>query len=169
MAEQGMFKTVMRGFRKEDVLRYIDEMMEEHSAQEQVLEKQLAELRTQLAEAQVEAEAVAENERLTAEVAEQKQRGDLLAAQVDDVTAQIEQVRNEALASEQRNAELTVQIEQLNRTIAQLQEEKAILGAQLAAKDAVLCEVRSLGEAFCEQVKALLPTDQPTAFETTSC
>ena len=160
MAEQGMFKTVMRGFRKEDVLQYIDAMLEEHSAQENVLEKQLAELRTQLAEAQVAAEAVAENERLTAELAEQKQRGDLLESQVSEVTLQMEQMRQDLSSVEQQNTDFTQQIEQRDGTIAQLQEEKATLEAQLAQKDALLFELRSLSESFGEKMTALLSEDE---------
>ena len=160
MAEQGMFKTVMRGFRKEDVLQYIDAMLEEHSAQENVLEKQLAELRTQLAEAQVAAEAVAENERLTAELAEQKQRGDLLESQVSEVTLQMEQMRQDLSSVEQQNTDFTQQIEQRDGTIAQLQEEKTTLEAQLAQKDALLFELRSLSESFGEKMTALLSEDE---------
>ena len=160
MAEQGMFKTVMRGFRKEDVLQYIDAMLEEHSAQENVLEKQLAELRTQLAEAQVAAEAVAENERLTAELADQKQRGDLFESQVSEVTLQMEQMRQDLSSVEQQNTDFTQQIEQRDGTIAQLQEEKATLEAQLAQKDALLFELRSLSESFGEKMTALLSEDE---------
>ncbi len=160
MAEQGMFKTVMRGFRKEDVLQYIDAMLEEHSAQENVLEKQLAELRTQLAEAQVAAEAVAENERLTAELADQKQRGDLLESQVSEVSLQMEQMRQELSSVEQQNTDFTQQIEQRDGTIAQLQEQKATLEAQLAQKDALLFELRSLSESFGEKMTALLSEDE---------
>lgn len=157
MAEQGMFKTAMRGFRKEDVLSYIDTLMAERTAQETLLNEQIEQLRQQLAEAQVQKEAVAENERLTAQVAELNAQVEALSAQVAEVTAQLEAAQGVSAAGEARQSELAEQLEQAHQAISGLWEEKAQLQRQLEDSYQVARRVQELGEEFCRKVGEVLP------------
>ena len=102
MAEQGLFKTAMRGFRKEDVLSYIDGMLAERTAQETLLNEQIQRLEEELAQARVQQEAVAENERLIAQAAQLTQQVEELTAQVGELTMQLEQVQGVTAAGEAR-------------------------------------------------------------------
>lgn len=174
MAEYGMFKTALRGFRKEDVLAYIDEMLAERSRQELELQNQIESLQQQLAEAKVQREAVLENERLTAQVKELKEQAEILTAQVAEVTAQLEQEQSTSAAATMRDAELSDQLEQSHQAIAKLWEEKARLQEQVDASVSQMMQLRSLGEEFCHRITALLPeqtaesetsvtTEQPVA------
>lgn len=167
MAEQGLFKTVVRGFRKEDVLAYIDEMLAERSCQELELNGQIDSLQKQLAEAKVKQEAVKENEQLTAQVEELKSQVEILTAQVAEVTAQLEQERGASAAATMRDAELSEQLEQSHQAIAALWEEKAELQKQVDATTSQIEQLRILGEDFCRRVTELLP-EQPAVPESTA-
>lgn len=160
MAEYGMFKTALRGFRKEDVLAYIDEILAERSRQELELQGQIESLQKQLVEAQVQKEAVRENERLTAELAECKEQIEILTAQVADVTAELEQARGASEAASVRDAELSEQLEQSHQAIATLWEEKAELQKQVDATTERIEQLHAVGMDFCRQVAELLP-EQP--------
>ncbi len=157
MAEYGMFKTALRGFRKEDVLAYIDEMLAERSRQELELQGQIETLQKQLAEAQVQKEAVRENERLTAELEECKGQVEVLTAQVAEITAQLEQERGESEAATMRDAELSEQLEQSHQAIAALWEEKAELQKQVDETTERIEQLHAVGVDFCRQVSELLP------------
>ncbi len=168
MAEQGMFKTALRGFRKEDVLSYIDGIMAEHTVQEEALKEQVAELDRQLAEARVQQEAVKENEQLKAQVAELSEQVEALKVQVAEITAQCEQVQGAASGAEAREAELREQLEQSHQAVSGLWEEKAQLERRLEQTDELTRKLQAIGEDFCGKVKELLPDTaaQPTV-ETT--
>lgn len=157
MAEQGMFKTALRGFRKEDVLAYIDEMLAERSRQELELQGQIETLQKQLAEAQVQQEAVRENERLTAQLEEYKGQVEVLTAQVAEVTAQLEQERGASEAATMRDAELSEQLEQSHQAIAALWDEKAELQKQVDETTERIEQLHAVGVDFCRQVSELLP------------
>ena len=157
MAEYGMFKTAFRGFCKEDVLAYIDEMLADRLLLEQDLQGQIEGLQQQLAEAKVQQEAVRENERLTEEVRQLKEQTELLTTQVAEVTAQLEQERGEAAAATMRDAELSEQLEQSHQAIATLWEEKEDLLKRVDATAEQMIRLRSLGEEFCHRITELLP------------
>ncbi len=167
MAEYGMFKTALRGFRKEDVLAYIDEMLAERSRQEIELQGQIEALQAQLAEAKVQQEAVRENERLTAELEEYKGQVEVLTAQVANVTAELEQARGASEAATMRDAELSEQLEQSHQAIATLWEEKAELQKQVDATTERIEQLHAVGLDFCRQVAELLP-EQADKTETTT-
>ena len=165
MAEHGMFKTALRGFRKEDVLAYVDEMLSERSQKELELQGQIEQLQQQLAEAQVQQEAILENEHLIAEIAQLKEQAELLTAQVAEVTQQLEQERGETAAATMRDAELTEQLEQSHQAIAALWDEKAELQKQIDQSKEQVLSLRSLGEEFCRRVMDLLPEAEPPKAE----
>lgn len=157
MTEYGMFKTALRGFRKEDVLAYIDELLAERSRRESELQGQIETLQKQLAEAQVQQEAVRENERLTAQLEEYKGQIEVLTAQVADVTAELERARGASEAATMRDAELSEQLEQSHQAIATLWEEKAELQKQVDATTERIEQLHAVGLDFCRQVAELLP------------
>ena len=134
MAEQGMFKTALRGFRKEDVLSYIDGIMAEHTVQ------------------------------LKAQVAELSEQVEALKVQVAEITAQCEQVQGAASGAEAREAELREQLEQSHQAVSGLWEEKAQLERRLEQTDELTRKLQAIGEDFCGKVKELLPDTaaQPT-------
>ena len=165
MAEYGMFKTALRGFRKEDVLAYIDEMLAERSRQELELQGQIEVLQKQLAEAQVQKEAVLENERLTTQLAECKGQVEVLTAQVAEVTAQLEEERGASEAATMRDAELSEQLEQSHQAIAALWEEKAELQKQINETTELIERLHAVGTDFCRQVAELLPEQEGEATE----
>ena len=157
MAEYGMFKTAFRGFCKEDVLAYIDEMLAERSRLELELQGQIEALHEQLAEAKVQQEAISENERLTEEVKQLKEQTELLTTQVAEVTAQLEQERNESAEATMRDAELSEQLQQSHQAIATLWEEKAELQKQVDETTETIEQLHAIGVDFCRQVAELLP------------
>ncbi len=161
MAEYGMFKTSMRGFRKEDVLAFIDELMTEKTKEAEAFAAQIAKLESELAEAKVQQAAVEENERLTGEVA-------TLREQVAELTAKLEEVQGASDAASARDAELTAELEQSHQAISALWEEKAGLQNRLEKTQAVFSQLREVGEEFCRQVTALLPAEEPVETATES-
>ncbi len=157
MAENGMFKTAMRGFRKEDVLAYIDELMSEKTKEAEAFAAQIAELQAQLADAKVQQAAVEENERLTGEVAQLSEQVAALSAQLSETAAKLAEVQGASDAANARDAELTEQLEQSHQAISALWEEKAVLQNRIEKTEAAFTQLREVGEEFCRQVTALLP------------
>ena len=154
MAEYGMFKTSMRGFRKEDVLAYIDGLMKEKSKEAEAADERIAALEAELAEANVNQAAVEENERLMSEVA-------ALREQVSALTAKLEEVQGASDAASARDAELSAELEQSHQAITALWEEKAVLQEKLEKAQASFVQLREVGEEFCRQVTSLLPAEEP--------
>ena len=162
MAEYGMFKTAMRGFRKEDVLAYIDELMAEKTKESESFQAQIAQSESQLAEAKVQKAAVEENERLTTEVAQLKNQIAQLTEQLTDTAAKLEEMQGASDAAHARDAELSEQLEQSHQAISALWEEKAVLQNEIDNTKAAFVQLREVGEEFCRQVTALLPQTEET-------
>ncbi len=169
MAEYGMFKTAMRGFRKEDVLAYIDELMSEKTKEAESFQAQIDALEVQLAEAKVQRAAVEENERLTAEVSALQEQVQALTAQVSETEAKLVEAQGATDAASARDAELSEQLEQSHQAITSLWQEKAVLQEQINKTGEVFAQLRAVGEDFCRQVTALMPAEvsqteeEPTA------
>ena len=160
MAENGLFKTAMRGFRKEDVLAYIDGLMATQSQQEEAFQAELDTLKQQLAEATVQQEAIRENEALSAEVERLKGQVTELNSQLAQAMAQLEQAQTDSTAVQARDAELAEQLEQAHQATSALWEEKAQLERRLEKSDGLAEKLHTIGETFVRQVAELLPETQ---------
>lgn len=162
MAEQGLFKTAVRGFRKEDVLNYIDELLAAQSTERESWEARLQALTEELTAAQVQKAAVEENETLKARVELLEQQIATDAEQLSALSLQLETAQAANQAASESESAAAAQLEESQRTIAALREEKAALEEKLSATDALVDRLKAIGTEFCRQVNSVLPEDKDT-------
>lgn len=148
-----MFETEFRGFRKSQVLDYIDELRREQQSEREEFEKQTAVLSEQLA---------AERENVSA-LQQQLEEAKIAA----DENVQIAALEERCEALEQEKTALTLQTEELQQAVAALWKEKSELAAAAAHAEERLERLQTLGRAvykeLAEQVGAEedVPTQAP--------
>ena len=134
MGEQHGFKTSFRGFSRQDVLTYIDNLrMTMHNEQEE-LRAECDSLRTQLEEAQAQLADVpraAEREAaLTQELADAQETINALRQQVETLGTQLKEA--EAAIHPEREQELTDALAEARAEVQALRDHETELNAQLA-------------------------------------
>lgn len=142
MAQSGIFHTSMRGFNKEEVLQYIEDLnvrttAEQQAATEEVAQKQQenTELRAKLAACQEELVKAEQNAEQLQQLVDQY-RGTV--RQMNDAVAQVESLNREKLAlnasrvrAEQLATEQTARLEQREKEVGEWQASAKALSAQL--------------------------------------
>lgn len=117
MAQNGMFRNAFRGFNKQDVLQYIDQITAAWDAERKELEAKVGETvavaesaQAQAEEAQAQAVAAAEQQQIAeTQLAETQQK-------LYDTTADLTVAANTI-------EEMAIQLEELQRRLAQLEQE----------------------------------------------
>ncbi len=140
MEECRVFETEFRGFRKSDVLAYIDELRREQQNEREEFEKQTAVLSEQLAAVQKEVSAL------------QQQLDEAIAAA--DENTRIAEMEERCAALEQEKTALTLQTEELQQAVAALWKEKSELAAAAAHAEERWERLQSLGRAVCKELAA---------------
>ena len=168
MAEQGLFKTAMRGFRKEDVLNYIDELLAAQSAEREGWESRLEALTKELAEANVQKEAVLENETLKTRLEALEQQLSDAAEQVTALSLKLETAEAANQAASENETAIASELEEARQTIATLSEEKETLEAKLSNADVLAEQLRAIGAEFCRRIQDVVPTEEAETVVTTA-
>lgn len=174
MAEMGNFRTVMRGFHKQDVLAYIDTIRQEKLQAEEELNALRARLdETQRLEQEVQelrqtvADKTAENERLQEVVVQQEQASQEMNAKMEHAhTAQeeAEQLQHRLDTAEdnkrvlaQRVVELEIELRDAKAEMETLREGAAAAYADSERYAALvgnvgtfLMEIRSMGQGYLD-------------------
>lgn len=138
MEECRVFETEFRGFRKSDVLDYIDELRREQQTAREEWESQIAALSQQVAEEQ------AKNSELSQQLEEAK-----IAA---DENVQIAALEERCEALEQEKTALTLQTEELQQAVAALWKEKSELAAAATHAEEKLERLQTLGRAVYKEL-----------------
>lgn len=132
MAENGFFKTVFRGFRKEDVLNYIESLHTEHCEELSGLQEDVATLTGQkqaLENEMVSLRALAEQtETAKADLAQAEQRLQEMQAQTANLQQKLADTENRLQACAQVQNENAVLKEQLEAQKAQLERFEKMFG-----------------------------------------
>ncbi len=144
MAENGFFRVSLRGFHKQDVLQYIDNLQTTHAEQL----KEAEDLRTE-AEQALAAERAAASERVSKEQ-ELEAENTRLAEQVEKLTAlaqiykaELLQLREQAACAEQVTVD-TAALESANARNRELEDQIALLKEQNARYATVVGDVSRL-------------------------
>ena len=160
MAEIGNFRTVLRGFHKQDVLAYIDSIRQENMVSEEQLaeletlreqcESQTAELeqlRTALAEKTAEAEelqvTVEQRDQTIGELNEQAENVNIVRAEASRAKEEAEQLRNRMTAAD----------ESAGRRLQAAEEDKRVLAQRVVELEIELREANSTVDAVKEEAK----------------
>ena len=135
MAETGEFRTVMRGFHKQDVLQYVDTLRQEHAIELDTCKKKLESLRAeQETFARREAEC-AELRRQVEELTQKNEEAQSAAAENAARLSQLEAEQNVSDAVKQQLAELTDRLaaaeQEKQEAIRGLAEERRAFAEQL--------------------------------------
>lgn len=124
MAESGVFRSAMRGFNKQDVLQYIDEITgawdtERHALTQQKEEAVAAEeaMRTKLAQAQADKEQAAEAATTAG------QQAQVAATQLAEVQQELYDITADLAECRSDKDEMAAQLEEANRRIALLEAQ----------------------------------------------
>lgn len=144
MAENGIFRISFRGFHKQDVLQYIDELQTASVAR-------LAELEAKLEQAQATAASnAADAEEAKNQLAEQEQTVLTLREQVDKLTALARAYKREVrdlreqVAQNERKEKDTSALDAANAKIAELEERCALLTEQNSRFSQIVGDVSRL-------------------------
>ena len=142
MAQSGIFRTSMRGFKKQEVLQYIEEMNNRSTAQETAataqiatLQQEVAQLREALGNAQQALSASEENATQLQDLVNEyrntvKELGDS-AAKADTLNRERMELHTQKVQAEQTVEALKGQLDQANAHVAQQQEQIDALSAEL--------------------------------------
>ncbi len=117
MAENGFFKTVFRGFKKEDVLDYIESLHTTHCEEVNSLQEELTALRSE--KDALENEAVSLRERAA--------QTDAAQAALQDATARLDAANEQTAALRQKVADAEIRLQEC----ARLKDENVLLQGQL--------------------------------------
>lgn len=124
MAESGLFRSAMRGFNKQDVLQYIDEITGAWDAERHDLEQQ----KNQAVEAQADLQAQmeqaqADKDQAVAAAAEAAQQAQVSAAQLAEVQQELYDVTADLAECQADKEEIATQLEEAQRLIALLEAQ----------------------------------------------
>ena len=124
MAENGMFRSAMRGFHKQDVLQYIDEITGAWDAERHNLEqqKEQAVASEQAMHAQLE-QAQADKDQAIEAAAEANQKVQVSATQLAEVQQELYDVTADLAECRADKDELAAQLEEASRRIALLEAQ----------------------------------------------
>lgn len=146
MEECRVFETEFRGFRKSDVLDYIDELRREQQSEREEFEKQTAVLSQQLSEAQEK-------------VAELSQQLEEAKAAADENT-RIAEMEERCEALEQEKTALTLQTQELQQAVAALWKEKSELAAAATHAEERLERLQTLSRAVYKELAEEAPAEE---------
>lgn len=134
MSERYGFRTGFRGFSRQDVLNYIDELRTTFHEETTARDEEIESLKTQLNELRAKLASVATAEereaQLRAELETAQQAVRSLTAQTEQLTAQLEQAQ--AVIDSGREQELAESLAESRSTVQALREREAELTSQLA-------------------------------------
>lgn len=157
MAQSGIFHTSMRGFNKNEVLQYIEELNVRMTAEQQAgeetiarLQQEVSDLRTKLSETTEALSHAEENASELQQLVDQYRR---TVQELGDCAEQVNTLNREKLAlnaqrvrAEQTVQEQALQIEGLRNTVAQWHDELDALKEENAAVNARLKEQAAVEE-----------------------
>ncbi len=132
MAKNGFFKTVFRGFKKEDVLDYIESLHTTHCEEVNTLQEELSVLRG-------EKDAL-ENE--AASLRERAAQADAAQAALTDATARLDAANEQAAALREKFADAERRLQEC----ARLQDENVLLKGQLQLQQGELDTFKKMFE-----------------------
>lgn len=148
MAESGLFRSAMRGFNKQDVLQYIDEITggwdaERHSLEQQKNEAVQAQtaLRTQMEQAQADKDQAIEA------AAEAGQKAQVAATQLQEVQQELYDVTADLAECRADKDEIAAQLEEANRRIALLEAQLTAVTSERDDAIAAVADARAQLEA----------------------
>lgn len=148
MDECRVFETEFRGFRKSDVLAYIDELRREQQNEREELGRQIATLSQQ----------VAEEKEKNATLQQQLEEAKIAA----DENIQITALGERCDALEQEKTALTLQTEELQQAVAALWKEKSELAAAATHAQERLERLQTLGRAVYKELAVEAEEETPT-------
>ncbi len=158
MGEQYGFKTSFRGFSRQDVLDYIDELrltlheeQEEHRQETEALLAQLEEAQRQLAD---EPQAAQREEELRAALDDANTTVGALRQQVETLTTDLK--KTEERINSSREQELNDALAELRAEVQSLRERETALNAQLAETHQALASLWQEKEAAERKLTAAL-------------
>ena len=124
MAESGMFRKAMRGFNKQDVLQYIDEITGAWETERQELDRQKnqAEEAQAAAKAQME-QAQADKEQAIEAAAQANQQAQVSATQLAEVQQELYDITADLAECRSDKEEIAAQLDEANRRIALLEAQ----------------------------------------------
>ena len=136
MAQNGMFRNAFRGFNKQDVLQYIDEITAAWDEERKALEKRTEEAEAASAAAQTAAD---EATALAAAAQEQQQAAE---AQLAEVQQQLADTRNDLGVAAATIEEMATQLEEAQRRTAQLERELSATAEERDTAIAALADAK---------------------------
>ncbi len=136
MAQNGLFRSAMGGFNKQDVLQYIDEITAAWDNERRELEQQAA----KALDDQQKLSAAAQTAMTAANDAEQKAQ--LAEAQLAEAQQQVYNTTADLAESRAAAAELTAQLEDALRRVAQLEATVTAITAQRDEAIAAVADAR---------------------------
>ena len=149
MAEQQTFRSAFNGFNREDVVRYIEYINNQHKNQVSQLNTELEELRTQLAQAQESANA-SPNADLEQRLEESQNRCAALEAELAETNALLEEAMNAQTQAEQVRADAELEAYRRAERTERLARERA---EQLYAQaNGALAEATTLVDQAAAQI-----------------
>ncbi len=149
MAQNGLFRIAMRGFHKQDVLQYIDDVTAAWNEERVQLEQQ-----TQAA-VQEQEQAAAAAKQADAQSAEAQRRAQVAETQLAETQEQVYRAAAELAESQAALADLTAQLEQARCRIAQLEQQVADTAAERDEAIAAVADARQQA-AECDRMRGQL-------------
>lgn len=152
MAESGLFRSAMRGFNKQDVLQYIDEITgawdtERHDLEQQKEEAVAAQeaMRVQMEQAQ------ADKDQAVAAAADASQQAQISATQLAEVQQELYDTTADLAECRGDKDELATQLEEANRRLSLLEAQLTAITAERDDAIAAVADAKQqlavLGEA----------------------
>lgn len=168
MAENGFFKTAFRGFRKEDVLNYIDSLNAEHCEETEALQTEKTQLAAQLSVLQQQLPALQEQADAAAQLQQALEQAEgrlaLLEQENDALTAKLSAAEAEAARLAHLPAENEAIKQQLEAQSAQLLVFEKLFGDSRDAASYVRENVTAkLSEGRRRTEKTLTAVEQLTS------
>lgn len=169
MAQNGMFRNAFRGFNKQDVLQYIDEITAAWDEERKALEKRAEEAEAASTAAQAAAQAAADE---AAAAVEQQQA---VEAQLAEVQQKLTDSAADLTVAATTIEELATQLEDAQRRIAQLERELATTAEERDTAIATLADTKAqlddaqLAQSQLEESRRLVnsQTEQITSMSRT--
>ncbi len=146
MENRKFFRGSFNGFRRQDVLNYIDELRGEQQKELTAMQDQLSQMQQQR---EAEAEAIAEAFSLREQVA----GFDSVRAEKAAVELENETLRGKVASCEQQIADLANKLEEANRSIAAMWEARRQLEQSMDVAKQFAEDMRVLGKELCENIE----------------
>lgn len=140
MAQNGMFRNAFRGFNKQDVLQYIDEITAAWDEERKALEKRAEEAEAASVAAQDAAQAAADE--AAAQVAAALEQQQAVETQLTEVQQQLADTANDLAVAATTIEEMAIQLEEAQRRTAQLERELAATAEERDTAIATLADTK---------------------------